>query len=77
MLGGVALWQLGIESERAWMRSYEEPLLGDPLPEGPAGASQPAHSVEAPAAIGEHRRWVKRHHPRGMPQDARVASSPA
>jgi hypothetical protein len=60
VLGGVALWQLGIEFERAWMRSYEEPLMGDPLPDGPAGAAQAFQSARAPEALGEHRRWVRR-----------------
>jgi len=32
LVGGLALWQLGIEFEEAWMRSYEQPMLGDPSP---------------------------------------------
>ncbi|HTD08032.1 MAG TPA: hypothetical protein VK680_03990 [Solirubrobacteraceae bacterium] len=68
---GVALWQLGIEFERAWLRSDEGPLLGEALaePTGLAGeTSQPTgdeHSTEAPDG---RRRWVAAHHPRSSPQ---------
>jgi hypothetical protein len=71
VLGGAALWQLGIEFERAWMRSYEQPLLGDRGPEDRPGTPQSAHTAEAATTFGEHRRWVKGHHPRGVPRAAR------
>ena len=29
LLGGVAVWQLGVELERAWLRSYDGPLEGE------------------------------------------------
>jgi len=74
VLGGVALRQLGIEFERAWMRSYEEPLPGDSLPGDRAEAAQRAHSAKALAPVGEHRRWVKPRHPRGMSRAAHAAS---
>jgi hypothetical protein len=60
----VAVWQIGIEFERAWMRSYHGPLIGerptggfDELPEGsPVEARLPP--------VNERRRWVRGHHPR-------------
>jgi hypothetical protein len=73
VLGGVALWQLGIEFERAWMRSYEEPLPGDSLPGDSADAARRADSAKALAPVGEHRRWVKPRHPRVMSRAAHAA----
>jgi len=83
-LGGMALWRLGIEFERAWMRSDEGPLLGDPSPgaRGPSAgcgsAPQRGHSAQTIPAIGRSRRWVADRHPRadhsrGMPRAAHVA----
>jgi hypothetical protein len=62
VLGGVVLWQLGIEFERAWMRSYDGPLLGETLPLDVM--PQPAQIDESMRRLGERRRWVRVHHPR-------------
>lgn len=62
VLGGVALWQLGIEFERAWMRSYDGPLEGelgggDPEP-------QPSARPDEPTSASGERRWVASRQPR-------------
>jgi hypothetical protein len=78
LAGGVALWQLGVEFERAWLRSDEGPLLGEALTErvGSAGEASPPtggeHSTEAP---GGRRRWVATHHPRSSRQTRNGTSS--
>jgi len=73
VLGGVALWQLGVEFERAWLRSYDAPLVG----ESPSGelleASSPAEPGEQangrPAeAAPDQRRWVAPRQPRVAPR---------
>ena len=64
VLGGVALWQLGIEFERAWTRSCDGPLLGDTAAENRSRVAQRARRGRT---IGEHRRWVANHHPRAVP----------
>ncbi|HEV3033583.1 MAG TPA: hypothetical protein VGX72_02230 [Solirubrobacteraceae bacterium] len=62
VLGGVALWQLGIEFERAWMRSYDGPLGGELDVCDPE--SQPhARADESAGASGE-RRWITARQPR-------------
>jgi hypothetical protein len=61
VLGGVALWQLGIEFERAWMRSYDGPLAGEP---GSGAESQPRALLDEPAGADGKRRWVATQHPR-------------
>jgi hypothetical protein len=74
VLGGAAVWQLGIELERAWMRSYDGPLLGESLV-GDTLDSQRAAEVDAasPATDGE-RRWVSEHdRPRLVPRVTRMA----
>jgi hypothetical protein len=59
LLGGVAVWQLGVEFERAWLRSYDGPLLGET-----ASGEEIDASRETAAADGERiaergrRRWV-------------------
>lgn len=74
VLGGVAVWQLGIELERAWLRSYEQPLLGETLAgELKAVGEQlddgSEHRREVPAtASGEQRRWVAPQQPRLAPR---------
>jgi hypothetical protein len=76
--GGLALWQLGIEFERAWLRSDEGPLLGDALaePTGSAGeASQPTGDEHSTGTPGGRRRWVATHHPRSSPQTRNGTSS--
>lgn len=82
VLGGVALWQLGIEFERAWMRSYDGPLEGETLAGEPlaetfaadrGGTTQRSELAQAIPAVGRQRRWVARHHTRVWPRVARVA----
>jgi hypothetical protein len=65
VLGGVTLRRLGIEFERAWLRSYEGPLLGEPTAEH-AILTPSAPSTDTSAKDGEHRRWVS-------PQQSRIA----
>lgn len=67
LLGGLLLWQLGIEFERAWMRSYDGPLLGDSIPENHSHTPQLTQHAPASPSIGKHRRWVINHHPRAVP----------
>ena len=72
VLGGVAVWQLGIEFERAWLRSYDGPLLGESFA-GHSEETQPQAEIDAaPPARGE-RRWVSGHGPRIVPRVTRVA----
>jgi hypothetical protein len=75
VLGGVALWQLGIEFERAWMRSYDGPLLGETLPGTGEAVSQPTQIDESIPALGERRRWVRAHHPRGITHERNGSSA--
>jgi hypothetical protein len=72
VLGGVTVRQLGIEFERAWIRSYDVPLLGDPSPAACLAGLQRTHSDLAPTTAGERRRWITNHHPRGAPRAART-----
>jgi hypothetical protein len=76
--GGVVLWQLGIEFERAWLRSDEGPLQGEALPE-PAGAPgetpQPTGGEHSTGTAAGRRRWVPAHHPRSSPQTRNGTSS--
>jgi|GEM_PF-3283743 hypothetical protein len=75
VLGGVALWQLGIEFERAWMRSYDGPLLGETLP-GTGGAVPQLTAIDqSTAGLGGRRRWVRAHHPRGSTRERNGASA--
>jgi hypothetical protein len=65
LLGGVAVWQLGVELERAWLRSFEGPLLGETQAGDDLDATlQRARSEEASAAERGGRRWVAGHQPR-------------
>jgi hypothetical protein len=75
VLGGVALWQLGIEFERAWMRSYDGPLLGETLPGASAAVVEQTYLERSTPALGERRRWVPKHHPRGLTPDHNRASA--
>jgi hypothetical protein len=68
LLGGVAVWQLGVELERAWLRSYEGPLEGETLTGEDAEASQRALAGEEPAAERGRRRWVAGSEPRLSPR---------
>ncbi|MGO9763586.1 MAG: hypothetical protein ACLP1Q_20225 [Solirubrobacteraceae bacterium] len=73
ILAGAALWRLAIEFERAWLRSYEGPLLGeDALSEDRGGMPQAPPIGEAANA---HRRWVTEHHPRAARRATRAAGS--
>jgi hypothetical protein len=69
------VWQLGIELERAWLQSYDEPMLGDPSPADFLAALQPLPGDQATPTADERRGWIKDHHPRGVPRAAHVASS--
>jgi hypothetical protein len=70
--GAVALWRLGIEEERAWMRSYDGPLLGERIP-GDSDEQPPAvEAGQTAQTIGARRRWVATHE-RRVPGAARVA----
>jgi hypothetical protein len=66
VIGGVALWQLGLEFERAWLRSYDGPLEGETLAGEPliAARGADAGAPEALAAAARERRWVTAQHPR-------------
>jgi hypothetical protein len=70
VLGGVALWQLGIEFERAWMRSYDGPLAGE-FGVGERAASHPRARHDEQAGAGE-RRWVAAQRPRRVATAAPV-----
>jgi hypothetical protein len=72
----VAMWQLGLEFERAWLRSYEWPLLGETLPEPVTAQGETPQRTKGnrtTQALGE-RRWVAIHHPRSSPRTRRDAS---
>jgi len=64
-LAGVALWKLGIEFERAWIRSYDRPLFGETGVGELAASPQRAQIGEAVPVGAERRRWVANHHARG------------
>jgi hypothetical protein len=74
VLAGVALRQLGIEFERAWMRSYEGPPVdyGVAGERGPSGrrAARDRPSDRPGGPVGGRRRWVANHHPRARPASA-------
>ena len=63
VLGCVTLRQLGIEFERAWMRSYDGPLTGELSP-GPEDSTRSSSASDAGESVGERRRWVSPHEPR-------------
>ncbi len=67
VLAGVTLWQLGIEFERAWIRSYELPLMGETDVGELHGA--PQRAPLGPTGV-QRRRWVADHDAR------RVARTP-
>jgi hypothetical protein len=77
VIGGVAVWQLGLEFERAWLRSYDGPLLGETLPETRGAAPEPASGDGSTRARDGSRRWVTEHHPRRLPHTRNGASSSA
>ena len=73
VLGGVAVWQLGIEFDRAWMRSYDGPLLGESLAVD-SDETRLRSEIEAAAPARGKRRWVSEHdRPRLVPRVTRLA----
>lgn len=62
VLIGAAVWQLAIEFERAWIRSYDGPLVGDTIATDRSIETPPAPAL-APTG-DKRRRWVSEHHPR-------------
>ena len=70
VLGGVALWQLGVEFERAWLRSYDGPLEGETPAGEPILAARGAETAVPLVAAGaeRERRWVKAQQPRRSPR---------
>jgi hypothetical protein len=74
VLGCMTLRQLGIEFERAWMRSYDGPLLGE-LPTGHEDPKRSPHASDADETVSERRRWVSPHEPRIALHTARTARS--
>lgn len=58
LLGGVAVWQLGVELERAWLRSYDGPLEGESQAGERLDELHAARERRATPATGEQRRWV-------------------
>lgn len=72
VLGGVTLRRLGIEFERAWLRSYDGPLLG----ESPAEYAEPPHRGSNAGVKDGGRRWVSSpHQPRISPRATRLVRS--
>jgi hypothetical protein len=74
VLGCVTLRQLGIEFERAWMRSYDGPLVGE-MPSGNEDPKPSARISNADETVGGRRRWVSPHEPRITRRAARTARS--
>lgn len=72
MLAGVAVWQLGIEFERAWVRSYDAPVLGEPRIDELLAAPQRDQTALAPGVTGQRRRWVASPHARGAATAPRI-----
>jgi hypothetical protein len=73
VLGGVAVWQWGLELERAWLSCDGGPLPGDSLPQEHCDEPSQTEIDQAPATIGERRRWVSRDRPGVAPGTARPA----
>ena len=73
VLGGVAVWQWGLELERAWLRCDGGPLPGDALPQDYREEPSQTGIDQAPATIGERRRWVSTDRPRVAPAAPRLA----
>jgi hypothetical protein len=68
-LVGVAAWQMGIEFERAWLRSCDGLLMDETL-EQVSGSPRVDQPLDAG---GERRRWVARERLRLAPGPARLA----
>jgi len=74
VLSGVTFRRLGIEFERAWLRSYEGPLLG----EAPAERGELRCGAEddgADITAGARRRWVSPQQARITPRAPRISRS--
>jgi hypothetical protein len=73
LLAGVTLWQLGIECERAWIRSYDSPMLGETALGGLSGSLQEtcAPVARRDSTEVERRRWVTNADARRMPHGPR------
>jgi hypothetical protein len=61
VLAGVTLWQLGIEFERAWIRSYDSPLLGETGVDELHGSPQRSQISQMSPIRAQRRRWVASH----------------
>jgi hypothetical protein len=72
VFGGVTLWRLGIEFERAWLRSYDGPLTGDPIGHDRLLGRPYQETDRSGSGIGEHRRWVAARHPGASARVARA-----
>jgi hypothetical protein len=72
VLGGVTLRRLGIEFERAWLRSSEGPLQGESAPEH-GELRGPAEDAGANISAGARRRWVSPQQSRIAPRATRVS----
>jgi hypothetical protein len=75
LIVGAALWQLGIEFERAWMRSYDGPLIGETIAEDSSRTAHGTQRARSVQPVGKQRRWVAHHHPRSGFPAAHVARS--
>jgi hypothetical protein len=75
VLAGVTLWQLGIEFERAWIRSYDSPMLGETAVGALTGSLQHAPIGRASPTGAERRRWVANHDTRRIAQTPRRTRS--
>ncbi len=75
VLAGVTLWQLGIEFERAWIRSYDSPMLGETAVGALQGSLQHAPTGQANPTGNERRRWVANHDARRIAHTPRRARS--
>lgn len=66
VLASVTMWQLGLEFERAWLRSYDMPLLGESGAGKRHGSLQAAHIDQVSPTSLQPRRWVANHDSRPM-----------
>lgn len=74
VLGGMTLRRLGIEFERAWLRSYEGPLSDEaPTEHGEVGCR--GEDAGAALSAGARRRWVSPQQSRIAPRASRFSRS--
>lgn len=64
LLAGVAVWQLGVEFERAWIRSYDAPLVGEEPVSDTANPLTLTPTGRPTRVPGGRRRWVAAPHAR-------------